>query len=58
MFVYRVEEGKTKQTEIHVAPIDDGTTYIVESGLTEGDVIIAEGAGLMRDGTEVQIQNL
>lgn len=54
VFVYRVIDGKTAQTEIKVAPLDDGISYIVEDGLTEGDVIIAEGAGLMRDGTEVK----
>lgn len=54
VFVYRVVEGKTKQTEIQVAPIDDGTTYIVESGLTEGDVIIAEGAGLLKEDLEIK----
>ena len=54
VFVYRVIDGKTKQTEIQVAPLDDGTTYIVESGLTEGDVIIAEGAGLLKEGLEVE----
>ncbi|MBR6142106.1 MAG: efflux RND transporter periplasmic adaptor subunit [Bacteroidaceae bacterium] len=53
VFVYRVIDGKTKQTEIAIAPLDDGTSYIVESGLNEGDVIIAEGAGLLREGTEV-----
>ena len=53
VFVYAVVEGKTKQTEIEVAPLDDGTTYIVESGLKEGDVIIAEGAGLLKDGVAV-----
>ena len=54
VFVYRVIDGKTKQTEIKVAPLDDGTSYIVESGLAEGDVIIAEGAGLLREGAEVK----
>ena len=53
VFVYRVVEGKTKQTEIAIAPLDDGKHYIVEDGLTQGDVIIAEGAGLLRDGTPV-----
>ncbi|MBR0543782.1 MAG: efflux RND transporter periplasmic adaptor subunit [Bacteroidaceae bacterium] len=56
-FVYRVIEGKTSQTEIEVAPLDDGKSYIVENGLNEGDIIIAEGAGLMKDGLEVEIQN-
>lgn len=54
VFVYRVVDGKTAQSEIKVAPLDDGTSYIVEEGLAEGDIIIAEGAGLMRDGTEVK----
>ena len=56
-FVYRVIDGKTSQTEIEVAPLDDGKSYIVENGLSEGDIIIAEGAGLMKDGLEVEIQN-
>ena len=55
VFVYRVVEGKTAQTEIEVAPLDDGINYIVESGLKEGEVIIAEGAGLLRDGIEVKL---
>ena len=54
VFVYRVIDGKTSQTEIKVAPLDDGISYIVDEGLAEGDVIIAEGAGLMREGTEVK----
>ena len=53
VFVYRVIDGKTSQTEIRVAPLDDGTSYIVESGLSEGEVIIAEGAGLLKEGVEV-----
>ena len=55
VFVYRVVDGKTQQTEIEVAPLDDGKNYIVESGLKEGDVIIAEGAGLLKDGIEVKL---
>ena len=54
VFVYRVVDGKTAQTEIRVAPLDDGKSYIVEEGLSEGDIIIAEGAGLMKEGVEVK----
>ncbi|MBO7069307.1 MAG: efflux RND transporter periplasmic adaptor subunit [Bacteroidaceae bacterium] len=57
VFVYRVIDGKTAQTEIRVAPLDDGKSYIVESGLAEGDVIIAEGAGLLKEGVEVTMDN-
>ena len=54
VFVYRVVDGKTAQTEIQIAPLDDGISYIVEEGLSEGDIIIAEGAGLLKEGVEVK----
>lgn len=53
-FVYRVIDGKTKATPIEVFRLNNGKEYIVESGLNEGDVIIAEGAGLLKDGMEVK----
>ncbi|MGM9868000.1 MAG: efflux RND transporter periplasmic adaptor subunit [Sodaliphilus sp.] len=53
VFVYKVVNGKTKSTPIKVFEINNGTDYIVESGLTAGDVIIAEGAGLLREGVAV-----
>lgn len=56
IFVYKVVDGKTKSTNITVNPVNDGTEYIVESGLEEGDVIISDGAGLLRDGLEVTVQ--
>ena len=54
VFVYSVVDGKTRQTEIEGAPLDDGKTYIVESGLKEGDTIIAEGAGLLKEGISIE----
>lgn len=53
VFVYKVVEGKAKSTSITVFPVNNGTEYIVESGLRKGDVIIAEGAGLVREGSIV-----
>lgn len=53
VFVYKVVDGKTKSAQITVFGINDGKEYIVESGLETGDVIIAEGAGLLRDGVSV-----
>ena len=52
-FVWKVVEGKTQSTPITVYKYNDGKTYIVLSGLKKGDIIIAEGAGLMREGTIV-----
>ena len=36
--------------------LNNGTEYIVESGLNSGDVVIAEGAGLVREGTIIESQ--
>ncbi|MCD8264018.1 MAG: efflux RND transporter periplasmic adaptor subunit [Tannerellaceae bacterium] len=52
-FVYKVVEGKTQSTEIKVLPANDGKTYVVESGLEVGDIIIAEGAAFLRNGIPV-----
>lgn len=53
VFVYRVVDGKAQSTEVKLFPINNGTEYIVESGLMRGDVIVAEGAGLVREGSVV-----
>lgn len=53
IFVYKVVDGKTQSVPITVFPVNNGKEYIVESGLQTGDVIIAEGAGLLRDGVQV-----
>lgn len=54
VFVYRVVDGKATSTPIQVSRVNGGKEYIVESGLNVGDVIVAEGVGLLRDGTPIQ----
>lgn len=53
VFTYKVVDGKAKTTTIEVASINDGKAYLVNSGLNEGDVIVSQGAGLLREGTVV-----
>ena len=53
IFTYRVIDGKAASTQIKVFKINNGKEYIVEEGLKEGDVIVARGAGLLREGTPV-----
>lgn len=53
VFVYKVIDGKASSTEIHISPQNNGTEYIVEKGLNVGDIIIAEGAGLIKEGTQI-----
>jgi membrane fusion protein (multidrug efflux system) len=56
IFVYKVVDGKASATEIHVAPNNNGTEYIVERGLEVGDIIVSEGAGLLKEGTEIKMR--
>lgn len=56
VFVYKVIDGKTSSAVVDVYPINNGTEYIVESGLSVGDVIIAEGAGLVKEGIAVNVR--
>lgn len=53
IYAFKVIDGTAVATMIEVFGINDGKEYIVESGLSEGDVIISKGAGLLRDGTKV-----
>ncbi len=53
IFTYKVVDGKAASTQIKVFKINNGREYIVEEGLNEGDVIVAKGAGLLREGTPV-----
>ncbi len=53
VLVYKVIDGKATSAQIEVAKINDGKEYIVTDGLKAGEVIIAEGAGLVREGTPV-----
>lgn len=54
IFVYKVINEKASATEIKVAPQDNGKEYIVTDGLEVGDVIVAEGAGLIKEGTVIR----
>lgn len=53
VYVYRIVDGKASSSMIEVEKISDGREYIVRSGLTPGEVIVAEGVGLLREGTPV-----
>lgn len=53
IYVYKVVDGKSVSTQVTVFPISDGQEYIVETGLQIGDVIVAEGAGLLSEGITI-----
>lgn len=53
IFVYKVVDGKATSSQVTVFPVNNGKEYIVENGLEEGETIIAEGAGLVQEGTVI-----
>ena len=52
--VYKVVDGKAASTIVSVAPTSDGKEFVVTDGLKPGEEIIAKGAGLVREGTQVK----
>lgn len=54
VFAYKVVDGKATSTQLQVYPVDNGKEYVVEAGLEKGDIIVAEGAGLIQEGTVVK----
>lgn len=54
IFVYKVIDGIATSCNINVLLTNDAEHYIVTSGLNEGDVIVAEGVGLLQDGTVIE----
>ena len=55
-FVYKVVDGKAQSAPVTLYRLNNGTEYVVEEGLQPGDVIIAEGAGLVKEGVNVNIK--
>ncbi len=53
IFVYRVINKKASSTLISVQKGPNDEVYIVKDGLKTGDIIIARGAGLVREGTPI-----
>ena len=49
-FVFRIVHDTARSTPVEVFHLNNGTEYIVEKGLSPGDSIVAEGAGLLKDG--------
>ena len=56
IFVYKYVNGKAVATRLNVQLSDDGKSYLVQSGLQAGDVIVTEGVGLIRDNQEIKIK--
>lgn len=53
IFVYRVVNGMTKATPVEIHRQNNGREYIITNGLSVGDTIVAEGAGLLKEGVKI-----
>jgi membrane fusion protein (multidrug efflux system) len=53
-FVYKIVDGVATSSPVVVSRVNGGAEYIVEDGLKEGDIIVAEGVGLLREGTPIK----
>ena len=53
VYVYKVIDGKASAAQIDVEKISNGREYIVKSGIAPGETIVAEGVGLLREGTPI-----
>ncbi|MBR3947207.1 MAG: efflux RND transporter periplasmic adaptor subunit, partial [Bacteroidales bacterium] len=53
VYVMKVVDGKAVSAMIKVENQTDGKSYVVIDGLKVGDVIIAKGAGFVREGENV-----
>lgn len=56
VFVYKVVDGKAVSAPVDVIRVNGGKEYVVNEGLNPGDVIVAEGVGLLREGTPIQVK--
>ncbi len=54
VFVYKAVDGVAKSAMVNVTKVTGGKDFIVESGLAVGDQIVAEGVGLLREGTPIK----
>ncbi len=54
VFVYKLVNNITASTPVEVFRLNNGTEYVVQEGLQPGDTIIAEGAGLLKNGMEIK----
>ena len=53
VYVMKVVDGRATASIIEVELQNDGQNYVVTSGLKEGDIIVAKGAGFVEEGTRI-----
>lgn len=54
VYVYKLQDGRASSAPVRVTRVNGGQEYIVEEGIAAGDSIIVEGAGMLKEGTQVR----
>lgn len=54
VYAFKVSNGTAIATRIDVQPVAEQRIYVVRGGIAEGDTIITEGVGTLRDGANVR----
>lgn len=57
-YVFQVTGGVAQSRIIEIFPLSNGKEYVIQSGISPGDTIVAAGVGLLRDGSPVHIKNI
>lgn len=57
-YAFKYENGIARAKLISVFEISNGKEYVVNGGLAQGDTLIVEGIGLIKDGAEVKIKKI
>ena len=58
IYAYKLENGVAKSQIVGVFEISNGKEYVVESGLMQGDTIVVEGVGLLREGMNIKVKDV
>lgn len=58
IYAYKLENGVAKSQIVGVFEISNGKEYVVESGLMQGDTIVVEGVGLLREGASIKVKDV
>lgn len=58
VYAYQFCGGVARSRIISVFEISNGKEFVVEQGIAAGDTIIVEGAGILRDGAQIDIKDI
>ncbi len=58
VYVYQYTSGEAKARIINVFEISNGKEYVIQSGAAEGDTLVVEGVGMIKDGAKINIKKV